>query len=333
MMTFHPEGIRKTAGQKIMAGFNGTEFNPKIEYLIKELHVGGLILFSRNVESPEQLFELCRKIMDCARKNGLPPVFISVDQEGGPVARLKPPFTVFPGNPFIKTHEQADQYACTVSKELKNVGINMNLAPVLDVAGDIENSVMKDRAFKKDTATVSRLGCRVITGMQQNGIMAVGKHFPGIGRSSVDSHFDLPVVDSDPESIFSRDLPPFREAIKAGAAGIMPGHILYPQLDPHWQASLSEVIIRELLRKTMGYNGLVITDDLDMKAVTQDTDTCAERILRSDTDIALICHPGPDIENMFHSFCSLMESNRDHEKSGRTSLSRIMAAKKKYLET
>ncbi|MCF8044995.1 MAG: beta-N-acetylhexosaminidase [Desulfarculaceae bacterium] len=331
-MTFHPEDIRKTAGQKIMAGFTGTEFNTDIEYLIKELHVGGLILFSRNVESPEQLFELCRKIMDCAIQNGSPPVFISIDQEGGPVARLKPPFTVFPGNPSIKTEEQADRYARTVSRELKSVGFNMNLAPVLDVVGDIEDSVMKDRAFEKDTATVSRLGCRVITGMQQNGIMAVGKHFPGIGRSSVDSHFNLPVVDADLQSLFSRDLPPFREAVKAGAAGIMPGHILYPQLDPHWQASLSEVIIKELLRDTLGYNGLVITDDLDMKAVTHDIDTCAERILVSGTDIALICHPGPDIEHMFRSFCSLMESSREHENSGRASVSRIMTAKKKYLK-
>lgn len=330
-MAFHPEDIRKTAGQKIMAGFNGTEFNPDIEYLIKELRVGGLILFSRNVETPDQLTALCRKIKDCAEENGLPPVFISVDQEGGPVARLKEPFTVFPGNPSIKTDEQADRYARTVSKELKSVGINMNLAPVLDVVGDIKDSVMKDRAFEKDTATVSRLGCRVIKGMQKKGIMAVGKHFPGIGRSPVDSHFDLPVVDADRQSLFSRDLPPFREAVKAGAAGIMPGHILYPQLDPQWQASLSEVIIRELLRDTLGYNGLVITDDLDMKAVTQDTDTCAERILRSDTDIALICHPGPDIENMFRSLCRLMESSREHEKSGEASVSRIMAAKKKYL--
>jgi beta-N-acetylhexosaminidase len=295
-MTLYTEDIRQIAGQKIMAGFDGTQFNPDIEYLIKELCVGGLILFRRNVESPDQLTELCRKIKDSARENSLPPVFISIDQEGGPVARLKEPFTVFPGNPFIKTEEQADLYARTVSTELKSIGVNMNLAPVLDVVGDIKDSAMKERAFEKDTATVSRLGKRVITGMQQNGIMAVGKHFPGIGRSPVDSHSDLPVVDADRQSIFSRDLPPFREAVKAGAAGIMPGHILYPQLDPHWQASLSEVIIKELLRENLGYNGLVITDDLDMKAVTHDIHTCAERILRSDTDIALICHPGPDIE-------------------------------------
>ena len=332
MRTFHPEDIRKRAGQKIMAGFAGTEFNRDIEYLIKELHVGGLILFSRNVESPDQLSVLCRKIKECAVENGSPPVFISIDQEGGPVARLKEPFTVFPGNPSIKTDEQADRYARTVSRELKSVGINMNLAPVLDVAGDIKDSVMKDRAFEKDTATVSRLGKRIITGMQQNGIMAVGKHFPGIGRSSVDSHFDLPVVDADRQALFSRDLPPFREAVKAEAAGIMPGHILYPQIDPHWQASLSEIIIKGLLRENLGYKGLVITDDLDMKAVTHDIDTCAERILRSDVDIALICHPGPDIEQMFRSFCSLMKSNEAYEQAGRSSEARILTVKKKYLK-
>ncbi|MFO7751615.1 MAG: beta-N-acetylhexosaminidase [Desulfobacteraceae bacterium] len=331
-MTLYPSDIKKTAGQKIMAGFDGTHFNSDIEYLIREIHVGGLILFSRNIESPEKLKSLCGKIMECSRKNGLPPVFISTDQEGGPVARLKHPFTVFPGNPAIKTAAQADHYAHTVSRELKSVGINMNLAPVLDVVGDNTDSVMKDRAFEKDSATVARLGTRVITGMQQNGVMAVAKHFPGIGRSSVDSHFSLPVVDADRQSLFAEDLPPFQEAVKADVAGIMPGHILYPGLDPEWQASLSEVIIRDILREKLQYNGLVITDDLDMKAITRDIETCAERIIRSETDIALICRQGPDIEKMFKALCRLMESNAGYERLCRASASRILSVKKRYLE-
>ena len=233
-MMKHAEGVKgvknrgtkdmQMAGQRLMVGFEGTEMSADLKYMIRELRVGGVILFSGNILEPEQVSHLCISIQTCARECGQPPLFIAVDQEGGVVARFKKPFTEFPGNPFMTGVADADQFAETTARELKDIGINMNMAPVLDVAFDPEQSIMADRSFGADPQWVSLLGGAVIQGLQQSGIMAVAKHFPGIGRTTLDSHRDLPVLDADSAILEKSDLLPFAAAfVSAGISGFGSG--------------------------------------------------------------------------------------------------------------
>lgn len=322
---------RFMAGQRLMLGFDGIELNKELKHIIYDIKAGGIILFSRNIKSPEQVAALCSDSQDYAESCGLPPLFISIDQEGGKVARLKKPFTTFKGNSFIESVKDAENFALITAEELKKVGINMNLAPVLDIVPDDIDSIMKDRVFKGDAETVSKLGAEVINTLQQKGIMAVAKHFPGIGRTSVDSHFHLPVLDIDLETLKQSDMIPFVNAKNSDVAGIMLSHVLYPQLDHKWQASLSPFIVNELLRSQMDYQGLVMTDDLDMKAIDHDMKTCVHQILKSGIDITLICHKGPNIDIAFHEIKRKLIEDENLYVMGRKSIERILKYKKKYL--
>lgn len=319
------------SGQRLMLGFDGIELNNDLKHIINDIKAGGIILFRRNIKTPEQVADLCSACQDYARSCGVPPLFISVDQEGGVVARLKEPFTLFKGNPFIESREDAQNFATVTANELKQVGINMNLAPVLDIAPVGVDSIMKDRVFKGNAKKVSTLGMEVIRTLQENGIMAVAKHFPGIGRTIKDSHFHLPVLDIDLDTLERSDMVPFVTAKNEGVSGIMLSHILYPKLDPEWQASLSPFIVNDLLRSHIGYDGLVMTDDLDMKAIEHDMKTCIQQILLSGIDMTLICHKGPNIDVAFNEILHLLNENKTLYAMGKKSIERILRFKKKYL--
>jgi beta-N-acetylhexosaminidase len=332
-MDFTAFSDEQSAGQRLMVGFDGTELNPDLKFLIKTLQVGGIILFTRNLIHPDQIKGLCASIQEYARSCGQPPLFISIDQEGGSVARLKKPFTQFPGNPKMTGPEDAIHFARVTAAELTEIGVNMNLAPVLDVAPQGINSVQESRVFGHDPSWVSELGTVVIHHLQANNIMAVAKHFPGIGRIVLDPHNEISDLNIDVDAMHATDLLPFKAAIRSDVAGIMLSHIRYPNMDATWPASLSSSIARDLLRKHMGYGGVIMTDDLDMGAIKKhyDIKTVLRQILSADIDIALICHKGPDIENAFQEILkSLVDSNRIKEK-GLQSLKRIMTLKKKYL--
>ena len=321
------------AGQRLMVGFDGTTFNDDLRYLIDTLYIGGLVLFKRNIETPEQIQTLCFRIREFASSCGRPPLFIAVDQEGGKVARLPAPFTRFPGNPYIKTPADAVAFAETTARELASVGINMDLAPVMDVAPVEIDSIMKDRAFGSDPAEVAQLGCVVIETLQAAKIMAVAKHFPGIGRTTLDSHIDRPTFHTEPGELQSFDLIPFEAAVSSNVSGVMLSHILYDGIDPQWPASLSVEIAKKLLREQMGYNGLVMTDDLDMGAIRRyyDIQTVVDRILCAEIDLALICHKGPDIRAAWEIIRNRMEDEAIREKSMQ-SLHRIIRCKQDYLD-
>ncbi len=324
--------INLLAGQKLMVGFDGYEFNTDLEFLISKLKVGGLVLFSKNIQSPTQLKVLIEKIIKFSTKKQLPKLFISIDQEGGQVARLKKPFTTFKGNPSIKNQKDAEKFAKAQAIELDKLNINMNFAPVLDVVPKNYDSIMEKRAFQGSAEIVAELGSNVIKTMQKFNVMTVAKHFPGIGRTSIDSHFDLPIVKRTLEQMNNEELIPFKQAISSDVSGIMLSHILYPSLDSKWQASLSPNISKDLLRKKMGFQGLIMTDDLDMKSVSHDIKTSAKQILLSDIDIVLICHKGPDIENMQKEFVKLIGDNNIFFNYAKKSFKRIISTKNKYLE-
>ena len=316
---------------QVMLDVAGTVLTDEDRVRLAHPATGGVILFSRNYESPEQVAALIADIHALRS----PPLLIAVDQEGGTVARLKSPFTEFPGNARMKGPREAVAFARVTARELLDVGINMNMAPVLDVAVDPATSIMQERAFGADPQWVSRLGMAVIQHLQEGGVMSVAKHFPGIGRTTLDSHLELPFLETSAEDLAAVDLVPFQDAVEKGVAGMMLAHICYRSLDDRGPASLSKKIARDLLRHRLGYEGVVMTDDLDMGAVKKhhDIQTMIQRILAADIDIALICHRSPDMERAFETIRSFQSASPANRTACEGSLRRILALKKAYLGT
>ncbi len=321
------------AGQRLMVGFDGPALDDELKFYIAKLKVGGIILFSRNLEEPRQMERLCRDAQDYARRCGQPPLFIGIDQEGGVVSRLKPPFTQFAGNPSIRTKDDAKVFARATAKELTQIGVNMNMAPVLDVLPGRGDSVMTARSFGRDPQFVSKMGDIVIDIFQRHRIMAVAKHFPGIGRTVLDSHLDLPDLDIEFDRLESRDIIPFRSAMIRRVAGIMLSHIRYRSIDPQWPASLSPPIADALLRRRYGYQGLVLTDDLDMGAIANhyQLDQIVSQCLNASVDILLICHPGPKIEAAHGLIVDLQNKNEIWNRMTSAAVNRILKMKTDYL--
>lgn len=319
------------AGQRLMIGFYGTELTQELAYHICHHHIGGVILFKRNLIEPLQIKELCSSIQELATSSGNPSLLIAVDQEGGKVARLTEPFfTKFAGNPFIKEYGDAVEFATITAKELKSVGITMNLAPVLDVVPEGVHGIMSERVFGTDPYQVAELGQVVIETMQNNGILATAKHFPGIGRTIDDSHIDLPVLSNVTISeLESFDLIPFYAAIRSQVSTIMLAHIRYDSIDPIYPASLSTQIAKHLLRDHMGFDGVVITDDLDMGAIKKhfDLKTIIRKILEADIDIALICHSNSDVNLAFEEIIYNYEQSSELRTHAEKSWHRIQKIK------
>lgn len=323
------------AGQRLMVGFKGKGLDDDLRSMIRDLRVGGLILFKRNVSDPSQVTDLCRAAQACAVESGNPRLVIAIDQEGGPVARLGPPFTVFPGNRAIgaaKSEQAAKEFGIITARELKGVGITMNFAPVLDVAPPGLDSVMAERAFGEDPELVASLGRAVIENLQNNGIPATAKHFPGIGRTTLDSHADLPYLDVERQVLDSTDLVPFRQAIGCGVEAVMLSHVIYKDLDQQWPASLSSIIAKDLLRETMGFKGITITDDLDMGAIDKhfDIETAIARVSDAEIDIALICHNRSKIESAYHAFVKAVGGSAESRRKAAASVQRILNLKQRY---
>lgn len=285
------ETLREQVGQLFMLGFAGTDATPELTSLIKEYHPGGLILFGRNLKSAEQIAELTNTVQRIA---GPIPLFISIDQEGGRVSRLPADFTIFPPCAVLGrcgTAELAHTAASVTASELRAVGINMNLAPVLDVDSNPKNPIIGDRALGRSANQVCELGQAVISGLQDNRVIACGKHFPGHGDTVADSHLELPVVTASRDRLQQVELPPFEHAIRQGLSTIMTAHVLYPSLDPELPATLSSPILTGLLREQLRFNGLIVTDDLEMRAILDHygIEDAAVRSFQAGADILLIC--------------------------------------------
>jgi beta-N-acetylhexosaminidase len=285
-------------GQVIAAGFPDTSASDEIKDLIQHHHVGNIILFSRNIRDTQQLRVLTQQLQDLARQAGQRyPLLIMLDQENGMVRRIRQNATVFPGNMVlgaIGSEETAYQVAQATGKELKALGISMNLAPVVDVNNNPANPVIGVRSFGEDPQLVARLGAAAVRGYQEAGIITSIKHFPGHGDTATDSHLALPVIPHNLERLERIELVPFRKAIEAGATSVMTAHIRLPQLMPEsaQAATTSPEIIQGLLRTHLGYDGMVISDCLEMDAIghTIGTEQGAVQTLRAGVDMALISH-------------------------------------------
>lgn len=283
--------IRRKVGQMFMVGFEGNKVTENLKKLITEYYVGGVILFERNIESPTQIAELTNEIQSLNPKT---PLFIAVDQEGGRVRRLHEPFTDFgSAQQFTKTNSPKLCFdaAFAMAKELRAVGINYNLAPVIDINSNPQNPVIGDRAFGSDPETVTKIASGFIRGLQRGGVVACAKHFPGHGDTTTDSHLELPKVEHSLERLKSFEWVPFERMIKNGVESIMTAHILNPHLDPELPATLSKKTI-QFLRNDLRFNRMLITDDLEMKAISDhfSIEDATRKAVDADTDIILICN-------------------------------------------
>ncbi|MGQ0811445.1 MAG: beta-N-acetylhexosaminidase [Nitrospiraceae bacterium] len=283
--------LREKIGQLFMLGFMGTSVSKELAAFISEYKPGGVILFSRNLESTEQVLRLTNDLQKLSPHS---PLLISIDQEGGRVSRLPKDFTIFPpGEVFgqCRSYELAYAAAATIAGELRSVGVNMNMAPVLDVNSNPDNPVIGDRAFGTTPAIVCEMGLATLAGLQDNKVVACGKHFPGHGDTNADSHKELPVVDAPLERLREMELRPFRHAIENGLATLMTAHVLYQALDPQLPATLSPTIINTLLREDLKFDGLVLTDDLEMHAIIDHygIEDAAVRSFLAGADVLLIC--------------------------------------------
>src|SRR5213593_1326802 len=245
------ESVRK-AGQRLMVGFHGHEASADVKSMIHDYGAGSVILFARNVASPEQVAELVRELQTEARAAGHDlPLLVSVDQEGGRVARMRAPWTEWPPLRAVGrqgSEETARKMGEALAAELHACGIRLDFAPVVDVDTNPKNPVIGDRSFGADPDLVGRLGAAMIRGLQDGGVAACAKHFPGHGDTDLDSHLDLPVVEQSRRRLEDVEIRPFRRAIAAKVATIMMAHVLYPELDPEFPASISKPIVDGILR-------------------------------------------------------------------------------------
>jgi beta-N-acetylhexosaminidase len=284
--------LREKLGQMFMVGISGTEWTREDEALFAECRPGGAILFRHNLQQPQQIYRLCHAIWETTRDNLLP--LIAIDEEGGRVHRLPEPFTHFPSAAALGVagSQLAFSFGLATARELRAVGINLDFAPVLDVASNPANPVIGDRSLSSEPATVAKLGWSVAEGLKSGGVIPCGKHFPGHGDTSKDSHLELPIVARDVESLLALELPPFRHACVKGFDALMTAHVLYPAFDPEYPATLSHAIVTGLLRDELKYRGVVFSDDLEMKAISRSYELSDAALLAIDagTDILLCCH-------------------------------------------
>ena len=325
-------------GRLFMAGIPGPRLDSGTLSLIRDRGLGGVILFKRNIVDPLQVAALTNDLQETALKYNGVPLFLGVDQEGGRVARLGDPFTSFPGNSTIgdgpRSHEMAAVFGRVTAMEMRLVGLNMNMAPVLDVPTGPVDQHLQGRMFGEDPGRVGRLGQIVIKALQENGVMAVGKHFPGLGKARLDPHEHLPTIEANQQEIETINLPPFQEAIREGVSAIMTSHALYPGLDPHCPATLSYPIITELLRDRLGLQGLIITDDLEMGAIKKDPGVAegAIKAFEAGNDILLICENQGLVGESMDKLRNRLLTNETLLSRLHESVGRIMAAKEKFLK-
>lgn len=286
--------IERQAARLLTVGFAGQEVDADLRRLLAR-GVGGVILFGRNVAGPEQVAALVAEIKRCASR----PLFVGVDQEGGVVARLRQGFTRVPSMRALGAHgdaELAEKVGRLLGRELRAVGIDVDYAPVLDVDTNPANPVIGNRSFSREARTVAQLGVALARGLEAEGVASCGKHFPGHGDTSQDSHLDLPRLAHPMERLEEVELVPFRAAVGARLAALMTAHVVFDAVDPVYPATMSSAVLQGILRQRLGYEGLIVSDDLEMKAIA-DHYGCREAArlgLLAGVDSFLCCH-SPDV--------------------------------------
>jgi len=330
--------LEEKIGQMFQVGFSGAEITSGISEMIRDYHVGGIIYFRRNIKSLRQVSKLSNELQAISIKQrvGLP-LMISTDQEGGIVHRLIGG-THFPGSMVLgatKNTELAERMGQAIAKELKTVGINMDFAPVLDVNCNSLNPVIGVRSFGEDPFWVAKLGVAFIKGVQAEGVIACGKHFPGHGDTVADSHLTLPIVKHDRNHLEKVEFYPFMKAIQAGVDSIMTAHVCFPSIEPKEDipATLSYNVLTNLLRKELGYTGIIITDCMEMKAIADSFGTSEGAIMsiKAGSDAVLVSHTLEKQKEAIKAVIQEVKEGKISEERINQSVLRILRLKKKRI--
>ncbi|WP_246943340.1 beta-N-acetylhexosaminidase [Bacillus pinisoli] len=333
--------LRQKVAQLMVIGFQGYHSTNclEIKRLIRDDHIGGLILFGRNIGTPEQVLELTTSLQIHAKESEHQlPLLISIDQENGIVRRLGKGTTMFPGSMLLgATNDEKLTYEIgkATARELKALGINWNLAPVVDINNNPDNPVIGVRSFGETAEHVSRFSMASMKGMQAGGVITTLKHFPGHGDTHVDSHLELPVIPHSLQSLEKLELIPFKDCIKQGADTIMTAHVYFPALerDEKLPATMSKRVITGLLRQQLEFNGVVITDCMEMKAIidTVGAPTGAIEAIKAGTDMIMISHdPTLQVETI-DAVVAAVKSGEIPEERLEEAYNRVKNLKEKYL--
>lgn len=318
-------------GQMVMIGIQGTKVDDDSLYMLNQYHMGGVILFDRNMESPEQVKQLTSDLQ--AQSNEKVPLFIGIDEEGGDVVRMAEKLTPPPSQKEIGATgdiEQAKTWAIKTAKSLKDMGINVNFAPVADVGSNDK------RSYSTDTNTVIDFVRAATKGYQQENIIYSLKHFPGIGKGRVDSHVDSSSIDVAKEVLMTEDIIPFKTIIDENDPNdyfILVSHLKYPALDEEYPASLSSKIMTDLLRNELGYKGIIITDDMEMGAVANHNDfrSIGVKAVKAGADIVLVCHEYEHQQEVYLGLLDAVNSGEISQERIDESVKRIIKVKLLHL--
>lgn len=320
----------------VTVGWPAASVTPELRRMIDDYRVGGISLLPRNLENARQTAELCRELQESARAAGHPaPLWLAADQEGGAILAVRDGAVPFSGNMGLGACRQphlAHEVGKALAAEIAAMGMNMNYAPVLDVNSNPRNPIIGVRSFGSDPALVAEMGAAFLQGTMDAGVIPVCKHFPGHGDTAVDSHLALPVVERSLEAAEALELVPFRRAVAAGAPAIMTSHVLFPAIDAHMPATLSKRILSDLLRNSMGFGGLIVTDCLEMEAIAArwPADRFALLAVEAGADILLVSHSP---QRQIRAIEALEQAVRDGTISERRideSVDRILRAKRKW---
>ena len=318
-------------GQMVMIGIQGTKVDDDSLYMLNQYHMGGVILFDRNMDSPEQVKQLTSDLQ--AQSNEKVPLFIGIDEEGGDVVRMAEKLTPPPSQKEIGATgdiEQAKTWAIKTAKSLKDMGINVNFAPVADVGSNDK------RSYSTDTNTVIDFVRAATKGYQQENIIYSLKHFPGIGKGKVDSHVDSSNIDVVKEVLMTEDILPFKTIIDENEPNdyfILVSHLKYPALDEEYPASLSSKIMTDLLRNELGYKGIIITDDMEMGAVANHNDfrSIGVKAVKAGVDIVLVCHEYEHQQEVYLGLLDAVNSGEISQERIDESVKRIIKVKLLHL--
>lgn len=330
--------LEERAGQMLMIGFSGLALSKDSRRLLRECKVGGVILFKNNISRLGQLQKLNQDVQRTATKASGIPAFIATDQEGGRVARLKQNvgMPVFAANGKLARSGKISEIkaaARITGRRLRTAGINMNLAPVLDVVTTKNRrGIIGDRSFGSNPQIVARWGSEYIRALQNENIIATAKHFPGHGATTTDSHLSLPIVKLSPSELRRTHIAPFRVSIQNGVGAVMPAHIVYGSLDKKNPATLSRPILHDLLRRELGFKGLVISDSMSMAAISKNRnwERTVVQATRSGVDVLLLTNSPSHQRRAFRALVNA--ARRDPQIKARITQScrRILQTKQRF---
>ncbi|MBC5630100.1 beta-N-acetylhexosaminidase [Clostridium sp. NSJ-6] len=324
--------LEEKIGQLFIVGFEGEEINDEIVDLVKNQKVGGLIYFSRNIVDSNQIINLNNEIKAIEKDI---PLFISVDEEGGVVSRVPEEFVKLPSSGYIGQFNDENlsyNVGKIIAKELNSLGFNMDFAPVLDIDSNPNNTVIGERAFGNNSEIVSRLGIKTMEGIKDGKIIPVVKHFPGHGDTDVDSHYGLPIVKKTLEELENLEFIPFKNAIDNGADVVMISSIILESIDNEYPATMSKKVTTDILRDSLGFDGVIATDDMTMGAIV-DNYNLADAVIMSinaGSDLVLVCHGYDDIINSIVAVKDAVNSKIISEEKIDESVYRILKLKDKY---